>query len=261
MVRATTSLVASTHWSLHSLHHALLPRTATPATFIRQAAYSIHKHASASMENNAKNNDRNNSNNLSRAGGIHVLQHTSSRQHNTSEPSPQNKHRTHNSLTKLKRADTTNGSTRPPPTSPKVDHSQQKLVADQLIKEPLPESQIEATSQEPSRSVPVAPPPHVHRTRGHTAATTERLYKSGYKNPEKHADRILGADFIMASTSPHTAAGPERMTWRSSDNTSGKQGSRRSNSASSAAEHLYPTNFRTVPDTERVSRPTPVFKH
>lgn len=259
MVRATTRLVASTHWSLLNLHHALLPATTTPATFIRQAAYSTHKHASASVKNNAKNNDHNNSNNLPSAGGNHVMQHTPSRQHKTSEPSPQNKHRTHNSPTKLKRADTTKGSTRPTPTSPTVDYSQQKAVADRLIRDPLPESRIETTSKEPSRSVPVAPPPHVHRTRDHTAATTERLYKSGYKNAEKHADRMLGADFAMASTSPHTAAGPEGTTRRSSNNTSGKQEPRRSNSASPTAEHLYPTNFWTVPDTERVSRPTPVF--
>ncbi|KAF9136997.1 hypothetical protein BGX30_010630 [Mortierella sp. GBA39] len=74
---------------------------------------------------------------------------------------------------------------------------------------------------------------------------------SGYKNAEKHADRILRADFMMASNSPHTA-GPESTTRRSSDDTSGKQEPRRSNSASPAAENLYPTNFWTVPDTERI---------
>ncbi|KAK5820918.1 hypothetical protein F5H01DRAFT_365308 [Linnemannia elongata] len=252
MVRATTRLVASTHWSLLNLHHALLSTTTTPATFIRQAAYSTHKRASASVNNNAKNNDHNNYNNLSRAEGTHVLHHTPSRQHKTSERSLQNKHLTQNSPTKLKRADMTKGSTRLPPTPPKVDHSQQKLVAYQLIEEPLPEFQTVTTNQEPSRSGHIAPSPHVHRTRNHITAATERLYKFGYKNAEKHADRVLGANLMIASTSPDAASGPENMTRRSSDNTFGSQEPRRSNSASPVAEHLYPTNFWTVPDTERI---------
>ncbi|KAF9538365.1 hypothetical protein EC957_006880 [Mortierella hygrophila] len=82
------------------------------------------------------------------------------------------------------------------------------MVADQWIKEPLPESEIETTGREPSRPLPVAPPPRSNRAWDHTAATTERPYRPGYKNAEKHADRILRADFMMASTSPHTA-GPE----------------------------------------------------
>ncbi|KAF8942495.1 hypothetical protein BGZ47_006425 [Haplosporangium gracile] len=133
-----------------------------------------------------------------------------------------------------------------------ADHSQQKLVVDQLLKEPLPESQIQTTSQEPSRSVSVDLPLRAHRTRDH-AAIGERLYKPGYKNAEKHADRSLGADFMMTSTSSHTTAGSEVTARRSKDNnTSGKREPGRSNSASPTAEQLYPTNFWTVPDTERI---------
>ncbi|KAF9149185.1 hypothetical protein BG015_009033 [Linnemannia schmuckeri] len=98
-----------------------------------------------------------------------------------------------------------------------ADHNQQKLVADQLIKEPLPESQIQTTSQEPSLSAPVDLPLRVHRTRNH-AAIGEQLYKPGYKNAEKHADRSVGAKFMLTSTSSHTTTGSEDTARRSKDN-------------------------------------------
>lgn len=244
MVRTTTTsrLVAFTHLSPLSLHRAHLPAT-TPTTFIQQAAYSTRKHVPDSVKNNAKNNNSIGNNSPTRVG-THASQHTPSRQHGKGEPSALNR-RAHYSPAKSKQTTTLR---RPPPPPPK-EYRQEELVADQSINEPLPESQIRMTSQEPSRPAPATPLPRVHRSWDH--ATRELSYKPGYRNAEKHVDRSLRADVMKASTSQQIAT----RCSRNNANSSGKHELGRSNSTSSVVENVYPTNFWTVPDTERVSRP------
>lgn len=250
-VPTTSRLAASAHLSLLSLQHATFPATAS-ATFIRQATYSARKHATDSVKNNAKNSNSSDNNSPTRTG-TRASHRMSSKQHGRSEPSAQNR-RARYSLAKPKHVDTTKD-TRIPLTRalPPKDCSQEKLVADQLINEPLPASQIQRTNQEPSRPIPAAPPPRVHRAWDH--ATREQLYKSGYKNAEKFADRNLRADVMKVSTSQQTATRSNGMAPRNNANPSGKNKPERSNSASPVVENVYVTNFWTVPDTERVSRP------